>query len=332
MRKIIFLTSILATGAAHADWVPRIESASYTANLTVNGSNALAYSEDKRLYGPLGGVAREMQAVPATLQSGLNAVMSQQITANGARFLDGTLSGNAAITIRPQSSGVAALALTGLSYQVRSGYSGKKWGVFSYDCVNTTTMSNIAINAQYGTADGNMPADQVGMTANVSSSTDCDSNLSWILPVLGNLLIKNAEGKISSAVQDGVKGGLAKIKDVLFFQRDANWLVGLNRLIPADKVVQLPDGSSFPIGQYVQNNLGYLLANSQISINLGAGAPVRPVYGMNEPQSDVFSGDIITLAVSSPAVSFAVQVGERSNVSWSWKCSIRDPSRVCQIP
>ncbi|MGC0153946.1 hypothetical protein ACPRNU_15900 [Chromobacterium vaccinii] len=329
MRRAIFLAGLLAAGSAQADWAPRVVSDQYLATIGYGGG-ALSYSEDAKAMGPLRQAAGELLSVPYSLQQGLNGRVSQLVAQNGATFLGGTVSGNAQVTIRPDASGVAYISLSGLGYQVRSQYSGHKWGVISYSCTNTLTLSNIVITAQYGTANGNMVDGKTGMTATTNSSTDCDSNLSWILPVVGDMLIGKAEGKIDGTIQQSLQAGLAQVKDALLYKPDQNMLKGLGRLVPPGKVVALPGGGSFPLGQYIQDNFAYLLGNSQLSIQLGSPIALRVMPGTSEPRSSDFSSDVVTISLSSPAMAFSVKLSERIGVDWQWRCPTSNPG--CRIP
>lgn len=323
--------ALLHVGLAQADWSPRIVSGQYVATVSVGGAS-LSYAEDRRANGPLGSVAGQMKAVPYSMQTGLNDYLRQAAASQGINFQGGTLSGNVNVQIQPQANGTMLMTLGGLSYDAYNQFSGKRWGVISYSCVNHVSLGRMQVTAQYGAADGSLPSDKIGMTADVGSSTDCDSNLSWVLPILGNIIINKAEDKIDQGVLNGVKGSLALVKDSLFFGRDQNYLTGLNKLIPVDKVVPLPNGQTFPIGQYVNNNLAYLIANSQVSLQLGRGAVVNGVYGTGEPNYEEVTGQVMDLRVSVPGVSFTVSLVEKLNVQWQWKCSLRDPSRTCPIP
>ncbi|MCU6499617.1 hypothetical protein LPN04_17620 [Rugamonas sp. A1-17] len=328
MRKILFLAAVLAAGAAHADFIPRVISGQNVATVSLNGGS-LSYSENWG-SGALGALIVDAQYTPRRIETGLNTAAANAINGHGATFVKGVVTGTPTITLRPDASGVVFATMSGLSYRVTSTFSGTKWGVINYSCTNTTNYSNITVTAQYGTADGVIPPTKVGINGNLSTSTDCDSNLSWILPVLGDLLINKAEGKVDAGIANAVQNGLASVTQKFFFQRDQNWLVGLNRLIPADKVVYYP-GGSFPLGQYIANNLPYLIANSQITLKLGGGANLNPVLGTNEPTFDP-SGDAITLTLTSPGVSFTANLREQVNVYWQWQCSIANPSRQCQDP
>ncbi|MEN3811300.1 hypothetical protein ABH309_13595 [Chromobacterium piscinae] len=332
MRSILSIAILLAAGSAQADWTPRVISDQFVTTLNYGGG-ALSYREDASKGGPVWQAVSELMKTPNILQQGLNGRVAQLVSQNGATFLSGTVSGNAQVTIRPDASGVAYISLSGLNYQVRNRYSGRKLGVINYSCTNTLTLSNMVLTAQYGTADGSMAAGKAGMTATTSSSTDCDSNLSWILPVVGDVLISKAEGKIDSAIQSGVQASLAQVKDALLYKPGQNLLSGLNKLVPADKVVSLPDGRTFPVGRYVQDNFRYLLGNSQITLRLGNYLQVQPVNQDPGMYSNAAS-ELLSLNLSSPAFALGLKVNEEQALSWSWnsQCDPRHPETVCQEP
>ena len=318
MRRAIFLAGLFAAGGAQANWGPKVVSDQYVA--TVNyGGGVLSYSEDAKAMGVLHQVASQLLGLSSILEQGLNARAAQLVSQHGASFQGGTVSGNAQVTIRPAASGVAHITVSGLSYQMRSQYSGHKWGIIHYTCTNTLTFSNVVIDGQYGTATGVMQDDKTGMTATTNSSTDCDSNLSWIMPVIGDVLIDKAEGKIDGAFQKSLQAGLAQFKDALLYKPDQNLLNGLSRLVPPGKTVALPGGGAFPLGQYIQNNSAYLLGNSQLSIQLGGPVALRPVLGV-KPSTSSFTSDMVTIALSSPALAFTVKLSEQVGVNWQWFC------------
>ncbi|WP_199406716.1 hypothetical protein [Chromobacterium sp. ATCC 53434] len=317
MRTVIFLAGLSVAGGAQADWVPRVLSDQYLATVSYGGG-VLSYGEDAKAMGPLRQVATQLQGLSADLQQALNGPVAQLVAQNGASFQSGTVSGNAQLTISPDASGVAHIVVSGLGYQVRSQYSGKKWGVIHYTCTNTLTLSNLVVSAQYGTAGGNMQDDKTGVTATTSSSTDCDSNLSWILPGVGDVLIGKAQDKINGLLLSNVQAQLAKVKDTLLYRPDQNMLNGLSRLVPPGKVVTLPGGGAFPLGQYLQNNLAYLLGNSQLSIQLGNLIAPGRYMGDGRPSVTSASADVVAITLSSPAMSFSVKVSE--NIGLTWGC------------
>ncbi|PTT92670.1 hypothetical protein DBR42_01520, partial [Pelomonas sp. HMWF004] len=260
-----------------------------------------------------------MSAVRTRMENGLNDYMRQIAGSGGISFKSGSLSGDLDIIITPQMNGTALLRLGGISYDAYTEYSGKKFGIISINCVNHASLSGIQVTAQYGTTNGSMPSDSVGLTANnIASSTDCDSNLSWILPILGDMIINRAEGKANQFVADGLTGALTQFKDDLFFGRrpSENYLTGLNKLVPTDKTVRLPDGTPFPIGQYVSNNLAYLIGNSQMSIRINrfgarmltVGSNFWDAQGIDPPS--VLTGDLIAIKLSAPGMAFDITLQE----------------------
>jgi len=332
MRKLIFLVTALAGGNVYADWSPQFIKQENVVTVSVGGASATYRESQKDQSGQLYAIAGELRLVQPNLEQSLNNVMSQEASKNGVQFLDGTLSGDLHATLQPSASGVVLMTLNGINYQARNNYSGKKLGVIHFSCTNTATLNNISITGQYGAADGVLASNQVGMSANVNSSTDCDSNLSWILPVVGSWLINKGENIADTRIGDGIKGAMNGVKDKLFFNRDQNWLVGLNRLVPPGKTVTLPNGSVFPIGQYINDNLSYLIANSQMDIQFGKAATIKGVYGTAEPNKNNYVSNLVTVSVTSPALSFSIQLRDETEVDWRWKCSLVNPNKTCSIP
>ncbi|GAB2849030.1 hypothetical protein GCM10027277_16500 [Pseudoduganella ginsengisoli] len=331
MRKSIFIAAaLLATGAAHADFIPIVKSGQNVATVTVN-NRSLSYSEP-RGNGPLGGLIIDAAYTPYQIQSTLNGIIAPQVNSySGVTFLSGELKGYPTLTMRPDASGVVFVNMSGLSYKIRARYAAKLGGIIKLDCTNTTAVDNISITAQYGTSNGLIPSDKVGVTGTPSSSTDCDSNLTWVMPLLSNYLVNKLEGYADARLVSGIQSGMSSVTQKMFFQRDANWQVGLNRLIPADKVIVFADGSTFAIGQYVQNNLSYLISNGQITMKLGGGVNLSPVVGVNEPPRNL-AGDALTITVSVPGLTFTANLREEVNVVWQWKCSVQNPALNCADP
>lgn len=326
MRKALFIAAaMLLAGSAHADFIPQVISGTNSVILSANNSS-LSYSENRAANGPLGALIVDAQNVPYQIQYALNTAVANAVNSQGARFGSGTLTGLPTITLRPSSSGVIYVTLSGLSYRFNASYSGTKAGIINFSCTNTTYYNNITITAQLGSADGALPPNKIGINGNLSTSTDCDSNLTWMLPVLGSILVNKAEGAVDSAIANSIQSGLSSVTQKFFFLRDQNWQVGLQRLIPADKVV-----GGFAIGQYIQNNLAYLISNSQISMTVGGGADMKPVVGTNEPPRQL-GGDAISLTLTSPGLSFSVKLHEEVNVFWKWKCSVANPALNCADP
>ncbi|MYM36329.1 hypothetical protein GTP44_06090 [Duganella sp. FT50W] len=330
MRKALFLAAALAAGSAQADFIPVALSGTNILTLGVN-NGSLQVTENYLNNGPLGKLVVQATLLPRTFENQLNDVVKTAINNSGASFQAGKLTGVPTITLAPNANGTVQMTLSGLSYEARSQYSGTKFGVINYSCTNTLALRNVVISAQYGRADNSTIAGSVGITSTPSSSTDCDSNLSWILPVIGDLIVNKVNGKIDAKLLANLQQYTANTASKLYFGDDFNWLTGLNRIVPANAVVPLPNGGSFPLGQYVTDNITYLLANSQISLTIGRGADFSPVLGTNEPPRTL-AGDAITLTLATPAVTFSANLKESYQVRWQWKCSVAKPSLNCADP
>jgi hypothetical protein len=327
MKKFLISACLLTAATAHADTIPNIISSDYVASVQYNGGS-LSYKENRYGNGPLADIAANMLQVPDSMQNSLNSFVTQQASQNGGSFVNGALTGAMNISIQPQISGITYVTFSGQTYRATTRFTGKKWGVITYSCVNTLTLSNVIITSQYGAVSGAMINDKVGVNANPSSSTDCDSNISWILPVVGNYLINQVTSRLDQGVVNGINASTAQLKDKLLFGREQNFISGLNKLVSIDKVIQLPSGGSFPIGQYLQNNLTYLIGNSQMNIRLDKPRTLLPTIS-GEPRNTVEKSTIFELALTSPAFSFGVKLNEEANVRWDWVCSYRDPRKQC---
>ncbi|HYC42677.1 MAG TPA: hypothetical protein VEB70_06790 [Noviherbaspirillum sp.] len=325
------LAALTLTGSAHADWVPQILSSKYVATIS-HGGGTTTYEEDARTGGPLARIAGDTYIVPQRIESGLNGFMREAASGNGTSFLYGSLTGNLGVTIRPQPDGTALMRLHGMQYDAFTRYSGKKWGIIKFDCTNHLTLAGMSITAQYGTANGSLPSDKIGVDAAPRSSTECDSNLGWMLPIVSNQIINKVEGRINEGVLAGITGGLGVIKSQLVFAPGQDYQSGLQRLIPADRVITLPNGQAFPIGLYVRDNIAYLSANGQMDIRLGKGVRVEPVVGTGEPSRETISGEVLDVTVSAPGMAFHANLKQVVRVGWRWQCSVRDPSRRCSQP
>jgi hypothetical protein len=330
MRKLLFLAAALAAGAAQADFIPVAASGQNILTLGVNGGT-LPITENYLNNGPLGKLVVQATNIPTRFETQLNDVMRTTINNNGANFQGGKLTGVPTIKLNPDASGVVFMTLSGLSYEARSQYSGTKFGVINYSCTNTMTLKNVVITAQYGRAGNVTPSSTVGITSTPSSSTDCDSNISWILPVIGDLIVNKVNGIIDAKLLSTLQDYTSSTASKLYFGDDFNWLTGLNRIVPVGATVPVPGGTPFPLGQYVTNNITYLLANSQISLTIGRGANFLPVVGTNEPPRTL-AGDAITLTLSSPALTFTANLRESYVVNWKWKCSVANPALNCADP
>lgn len=327
-NKLLFLGLALSISVAQADIVPSVQSSQYIATARYNGSS-ISYSENRYGGGPLADVASAMMQVPVSVENALNTVLTEKASSAGASFLRGSLTGSPIVTIAPQYDGTTLISLGGWNYTASTRFAGKQWGIISYECVNTLTLLNFSVTAQYGSQDGQMVSDRVGSAANVSSSTECDSNLGWILPFVGDFIIGKITSYLDSRVVSGIQAALGGIKDKLLFDRGANFLSGLNKLVPPDKAITLPDGSSFALGRYLQNNLSYLIGNSQLVLKLDQGVKPKPKFG-GEPSTTTETGNVLDLSLTSPAFSFGVGLVEQAQVKWTWVCSWQNPRKQCQ--
>ncbi|WP_215404090.1 hypothetical protein [Janthinobacterium sp. JC611] len=331
MRHTFFLVAILASGAAHADWVPVLRGNNNVVTVSYNGGSA-SYQESAANYdGRLSPFIGEMRSIRTGLENKLNSVVGATVAEKGITFRGGSLSGNLHANIQPAAPNTLLMSIDGISYEARSTYSGKRWGILTFDCTNTFSAKNISLTGQYGANDGVL-LPSVGLNSNVNSSTDCDSNLGWILPIVGDLLVNKVTGILDSRLEDGVRSAMNEVKDKLLYMPDPAWGIGMLRLVPNTMQITAPDGRTFNIGQIVANNLPYLLGNSQIDLQFGLGMNPKTVPGTSAPQITKFDENVVTLSVTSPSISFSVRLSQQAYVDWKWKCPVNSPPGGCREP
>ncbi|UMR32951.1 hypothetical protein MJ904_12765 [Massilia sp. MB5] len=329
MRKALALLILLCAGQASAagEWRHngQLWNERWVVTVKVKGGEK-SWTINKGSSAGLDQLDQDSMQLTKGLEQSLNETMARVASENGVNFMNGKLTGNISATLVPDAAGVVNATIGGLSYSVQNSYAGKKWGVLHYSCVNTTSLENMLIVAQYGAGNGQL-TDKVGLNGTPQSSTDCDSNLSWILPFIGDKIISRFERIADTKILEGVNGMTGKLKDSLFFGRDQNWKSGLENLIPADRGVALPDGSTFPIGQYVQTNLARIIAESRMGVRNGSGIKiVRPTVDFNGGRQQ-FTGEVLALDVGSGSVDFSVTLSQQAEVNWFWYCPPNE--RVC---
>lgn len=330
MRLTFFLVAALASTAAHADWspVPRVNDNVVT--VSYNGGS-VSYSESNTNYdGRLRPFVYDMLAIRPALEANLNSVVGAAVAQNGVAFQGGSLIGNLHARIQPAAPGTLLLGIDGIGYQARSKYSGKKYGI-SFSCTNTFSANNLSLTGQYGANDGVL-LPSVGVTSNVDSSTDCDSNLEWMLPVVGNLLVNKVTGIIDSKLEDGVRTAMNSVKGKLLYVPDPAYGIGLLRLVPQTLQITTADGRTVNIGQIIANNMTYLLGNSQVDVQFGQGLNLLVVPGTSQPRNSVFDENVVTLTVTSPSLTFAVKLSQHAIVDWQWRCVPKTPGGFCPEP
>ncbi|NBV17442.1 hypothetical protein [Janthinobacterium sp.] len=328
MKKYALLSCLLMAGSVHAAWVPRVTAVTYIATVHYAGGS-VAYSEKRMDQGPVTRFADQITNGPYSLEKTLNTFLKQQATNNGAQFYSGKVTGSLLFTLAPAADGTVGITVQAPRYQTLMGYSGKRYGI-SFRCTNSAAIDNLTINAQLGSPQGSgqiLPG--MGVSGNPSSSTDCDSNLGWILPVIGDYIVNLGSSKIDDAIVAGLNQTISGVATP-FFKRDQNYLTALNNLIPRDKSVSLPGGGSFPIGQYVQDNLPYLLANSKITMQIDKGVVLSDLTDETKWSA---TANIVKLTLTSPAISFSVDLQEQDDLQWVWdkKCGGKYGTD-CNIP
>ncbi len=327
MKKILFFIAAFVTQLSNAAYKPVSTSQTMTATISYAGSS-VTFDEARtrnQYPAPMTDTVYKLTTVPKYLNDGLNQFFANAAASNGGTFLSGKLNGDVGLTFTPSPGGSILFNLTAGSYTFQTKFTGTRYGVIDYTCINTTTISNLSVTGAYGSDTGAIE-NKTGVTGSVSTSTDCDSNLSWILPFIGDYLINKYADQANAELITKINAGMAQAKDILYIGKDKDLLSGLNRLIPIDKSIKLPNGSSFAIGLYVRDNLTYLAKNGQVSIKFGSG-PQWPM-SLNTYGKSSYSGDYITLSITSPSVSFSVKATETYYMDWIWDNTCIGPRGV----
>ncbi|WP_145929224.1 hypothetical protein [Chromobacterium vaccinii] len=248
------------------------------------------------------------------LANGLNAKLAELANQQGAGFSYGRIEGDPNITITPNPAGYLLMGLSGVSYAAGARYSKSKWGVLKADCDINIRLDNISAVAQYGSSNG-QPSGDASFSATPSSSTSCDASLlgvplNWV-PFLGQWI----DNKANSIVLNGVRNGLSKVKDGLYFDAGQNWQTGIAQIIPRDKVIKLPDGSTFPIGAYIQDNLSYIISNSNVSMKIGQLFKNTSYFYSKDQTGLELVFRVVEFKLNSPALSFDVGVFDHAQVT-----------------
>lgn len=325
MRRIALILATLSSGAAQAAWYPIISGYSNVVTVSYGGSSVSYQESANTANGKLYQFTNDMSMIHRKFENTLNNVIATEVgKQSGASFRSGTISGNLHARMQPSAPNTLLMSLDGINYRAITNFSGKKFGVINVNCVNTFDANNISVTGQYGANDGVLQP-SVGLNSNVNSSTDCDSNLSWILPVVGDLLVNKATGILDNRLEAGIREAMGEVKDKLLYLPDPAWGIGLRRLVPTPTGLTLPDGRQFDIGEYIGNNLPYLLGNSQIDIQFGRGLIVDVNPGNGTPRSGSQEANVMTISIASPAIAFTVKLSQTANVRWQWKCPPNSP-------
>jgi hypothetical protein len=319
-RWTLLLAIVAVPHVAHADWWPSPWYDNYvvTVGASVNGSyGEITYSEDRYSGNYLPSVARDVYSITNSLSAELDNQVRQMAAREGLNFIYGDLYGEPNVTLQPNGAGYLTTRMTGLNYVGRASGT-KRSGIFSATCTINVQITNIVANAQIGSATGGIPENSVGLDANVSSNASCSTNIGWI-PIIGLVVDIWVEHEVNGLVRTSARDLIATMKDKLFFERDANAYAGLNRIVPADKVIPLPNGQTFAVGQWLHGQLAWILNNVNANIVLGRGAVVEPFNGWGTPDTWI-TGNIIRFNLVVGGVTLNINMREEVLVQWDWYC------------
>lgn len=318
----IFLLAIGAVPTlAHAEWQPITVADNYivTVGAAINGSyGEISYSEDRNSGNYLPSIARDVLAIREALSTELDNQVRDAAARSDLQFLYGDLSGDANITMQPNGAGYLMARMTGLEY-IGFASGTKSWGPFVGTCTVSVQMWNMVATAQIGSATGAIPEDSVGLEANKTHHTNCTTNVDWI-PIFGLAVNIWAEHEANGEIRKQTKEFFAKMNDKLFFERDANAYAGLNRIVPEDKVIPLPNGQNFAVGQWLKGQLSWMLNNVNANIVLGEGAQVETFTGWTMPDYWI-TGTVARFNLVVGGVTLNINMREEVLVEWQWGCT-----------
>ena len=320
-RWISLFAIVAVPHMAHAEWQPITVADNYivTVGASVNGSyGEITYSEDANSGNYLPSVARDVISVRTSLSTELDNQVRELAANYGFSFYRGDLTGDANVTLQPNGAGYLLTRLSGLNY---AGYASGTYrtGIFSAHCNVTVNIRDIVATAQIGSASGGIPDESVGLEATVDPHVNCTTNIDWI-PIIGWAINIYGNHKLNGLANRAAKGSLAMMKDKLFFERDANAYAGLNRIVPADKVIPLPYGQSFAVGQWLQGQLAWILNNVNANIVLGQGAKVETFTGWTMPDYWI-TGNVARFNLVVGGVTLNINMREEVLVEWQWGCT-----------
>ena len=316
---------LLSIGAlphiAQADWWPVVLGDDYvvTVGASVNGQyGEITYRENSTYGNYLPSIAADVASIPAALKVEFDSQVQEMAARESLQFRNSNLYGELNVTLQPNGAGYLTSRLTGLNYVgVASG--SKSVGFLTVTCTATVRMLNIVANAQIGSATGAIPEDSVGLVADLSWNVNCSNNVSWI-PFVGQIVNIWAEHIANGKIKAKTNEMVTQMKDKLFFERDANAYAGLNRIVPADKVIPLPNGQSFAVGQWLHGQLAWILNNVNANIVLGRGVgPIVPAPGMDFP-SNMITGNVARFNLVVGGVTLNINMREEVVVQWDWYC------------
>lgn len=321
IRWALLLGIIAVPHVALADWEPIRVADNYivTVGASVNGSyGEITYSEDAWSGNYLPSVARDVYSITDSITTEFDNQVREMAASSGLNFYRGELTGDANVTLQPNGAGYLIARLSGLNYMGRaSGNYGS--GLLSAHCTVSVQITNIVATAQIGSANGGIPDDTVGLEANVDPHVNCTTGIDWI-PIVGWVLNIFANHQLNGAAKVAAKSALAMMKDKLFFERDSNAYAGLNRIVPADKVIPLPNGQTFAAGQWLHGQLAWILNNVNANIVLGRGAKVETFTGWTLPDYWI-TGTVARFNLVVGGVTLNINMREEVLVEWQWGCS-----------
>jgi hypothetical protein len=326
LKKIaVAMAFACASVPALADWVPSLLSTTFTGTVAYNGKSV---SINEPNGGKMSSLASKVYGLPGRLKTPIDDALKASLP-SGSTFTMSSIGGpiNASLAgMTGQYAGYNRISFSGLTYTASVQSRGSKYGI-SFTCYTTLKASNVSVSVAYQPYTGVInPDPQVtNLQLNPSSSVTCESSLDW-LPIIGDLIDDWVAGKISRAVVGQVNDFASSAINAILPYGPS--YLGIYDVIPVGAYMV----NGVDVGLYLKNNFSSLFTGKTLSMSLGPYNPAPVVYGTGEPWNTTFTSNVVTIDFSDQNTQLTFSVKDTRDYLYRWKCSVRDPSKVCQIP
>ena len=318
IAKFTLMAGLLAAiGSAQADgWRWRTGYAGTpTAALDVHGNH---FTDTGNNYAT---VTKARNDLYASIKSNLTTLLQPEFQKiEGLQSSSVAVNGPMQLSLVPNGSNTPTVALS--TFSVAATVAVKKaFGPIVASCNVTVDTGSLNLSGNLDVVNGalvNLAISNFVPTTN----RDCSSNVSWV-PVLGTLV-----EAISNYVVDGILSkGLRAAMGAAHQTFDPIKFAGLNVAIPAGRYVVKE--VNFDAGQYVVNNLQYLIASTPVSVRFSA--PLPTLYGPTvyaDPANGNFTQHDEAFSISFPSAPYGgikFTVSDTTTFNSYWDCQPMKP-------
>lgn len=266
LANLIVATTLFVTAAsAQADgwrWRTGFPLGTASASLEVYGR----HFDDK--VSAYASVTNARNSLYAGITSNLNTLIQPEF-----QKIEGFQSGSVAVkgpiqlNITPNGTQTPTVSLSTFAV-VATVQAKKSFGPLSASCTVTVDTGSLNLSGVLDVVNGAL-SNLVISGFVPSSHSDCSSNISWI-PVIGSLVDSLARNTVDGIVGKALSAAVGASHQMF----DPVKFAGLNVAIPSKRYVVNEVG--FDAGQYVVNNLAYLISSTPVSVRFAP--PLPPLY------------------------------------------------------